>query len=715
MALVGNRPEPADCWKYLRLSYQPQRYARYHTDMAENEPDVPGYTHTFMSAARLILEEIGGPLEANEIWHQIQSRGLVQSRGRTPERTLAVEMMRATAGSTHSQTRSTPLFYKSEGRFGLLEWLSTDEQASMRITPDQVQGDPQATSDDRDQPTHTRPPRSRWHGRLWSRLEQNATESSIEPVFQLVWPRRPELSLDVVIIDGRPLVRITERLRSLLQQIDADALLARLANDHQRQTWRTHSARLRDPRQKTISMNQAVRTLLMPIAAPERTTLNANVFQVMHVPRHSIEPLLDTQDRQLLASANLGDYFSLNQLGEALALREPAARNRRSPASTELSASPIARDSDTAPSANASLSDATGASSGSEIPDETAVSYPDETAEEEELEAESLWERHHNVIFFGPPGTGKSFMVKKIVKEFLDAQVFRVTFHPEYSYYDFVGTYRPVVGWLQVAAMFHDANGQEQSREPRVYYRFEPGPFNQALRAAAANPEQNIALVIEEINRGNCAAIFGDIFQLLDRVIDTPSHGTDGPKRVSGISEYAIIPTAEWASWLSQHLPATSEAWDGHALRLPSNLYIYATMNTSDQSLFPMDTAFRRRWAMSYRGVDAAEGPNTRVPLYDGDSQGVRWTDLIRTLNQAIVDHKGTDDKQMGPWFVRPHPGTPLVDPLEFASKVLFYLWNDVFRDSPNRVFVDGVSTYDQLLRRYESGRPVFRAEFLRF
>jgi hypothetical protein len=337
--------------------------------------------------------------------------------------------------------------------------------------------------------------------------------------------------------------------------------------------------------------------------------------------------------------------------------------------------------------------------------DDPADDEDDDSAEPAEADDEvSTWQLHHNVIFFGPPGTGKSYTVNQIVKETLEAEVHRVTFHPEYSYFDFVGMFRPCVGWLETASRFTGADGSADRREPRVYYGFEPGPFSRALASAARNPERNVVLIIEEINRGNCAAIFGDVFQLLDRA-------ADAGKRVHGVSEYPIRPSAEWAAWLSGELGDGSEVWKDGSLRLPANLYLYATMNTSDQSLFPMDTAFRRRWGMSYRGIEAPAGLKTRIPLHAGDTVGMPWVHFAGPINREIVAHKGTDDMQMGPYFVRPQPGTSLVTPLEFSSKVLFYLWADVFRDGPNRIFRDGIATYDELVARYENAHEVFRLE----
>ncbi len=260
------------------------------------------------------------------------------------------------------------------------------------------------------------------------------------------------------------------------------------------------------------------------------------------------------------------------------------------------------------------------------------------------------------------------------------------------------------MGWRTAARDgFTDADGRGRDQEPVTYYRFEPGPLSEALRLADADPDKIVVLAIEELNRGNVAAIFGDVFQLLDR--------KRGASNQAGFSEYPLRPATEWALWLQAHCPAGHVFRDGR-LRLPPNLYLYATMNTSDQSLFPMDTAFRRRWGLHYVGLDN-QGNRAQVPLHASDDVGVRWLDLMAALNERIVDHTRSDDKQMGPWFVRSRPSQRLVDGVEFRSKVLFYLWDEVFRDRPESAFHADIRTYDALVRAYRAGRHVFHDELL--
>ena len=275
-----------------------------------------------------------------------------------------------------------------------------------------------------------------------------------------------------------------------------------------------------------------------------------------------------------------------------------------------------------------------------------------------------------NIIFFGPPGTGKSTMVKRRVGA---GTVFRTQFHPEYSHSDFVGSYRPVVGSELLAddlVIGHD--GQKISR-PVNYFSFVPGPFTLALEAAYRS-EGHVYLVIEEINRGDCAAIFGDIFQLLDR-------------DDSGTSEFGINPKPEMLAYLKAMEAEYDVAGDGR-LHLPSNLSVFATMNTSDQSLYPMDAAFKRRWQWVACPIDLDDllkhtGGNR--PYVDDGRSRWDWIRLLELINRNIVRDR-SEDKQIGPWFIKPSKsGEILWD--DFLNKCLFYLWHDAFKDEQRSDF----------------------------
>ncbi len=316
-------------------------------------------------------------------------------------------------------------------------------------------------------------------------------------------------------------------------------------------------------------------------------------------------------------------------------------------------------------------------------------------------------------IFYGCPGTGKSFKVKKRT-EGLDgteaiyfdeegnrietpatederlktpSNIFRTTFHPDYDYATFVGTYKPIMKAKK------DSDGKPTG-EDELRYEFVPQVFTKAYVRAwkslreetLEGKDKNVYLIIEEINRGNCAQIFGDLFQLLDRK--------------DGKSEFPIIPSAEMSEYLSaQDVPS-------EMLRLPENLHIYATMNTSDQSLFPMDSAFKRRWAMEYVPIkyEGTEASDYKLNLYGTEYS---WTEFLRHVNSKIRTATNSEDKQMGEFFIK----KPVITEKEFINKVMFYIWNDVCKDLysatriSNKYFLcDSKDTYFTFAELY-SGR----------
>jgi hypothetical protein len=290
-----------------------------------------------------------------------------------------------------------------------------------------------------------------------------------------------------------------------------------------------------------------------------------------------------------------------------------------------------------------------------------------------------------NVIYFGPPGTGKSTEVQRRVGV---AEMFRVQFHPEYSHSDFIGSYRPVVGHesdLKNVIVGYD--GIEIVR-PVNYFEFVPGPFSLALQHAFKSPH-HVFLVIEEINRGDCASIFGDFFQLLDR-------------DDNGRSQFGITPKQEILRYFMLNGVRYDIAGDTK-LYLPPNLSLLATMNTSDQSLFPMDAAFKRRWQwvscpLEFDDLIGYTG-GIRPFLDDGKRQW-DWIDLLERINANIVRDR-MEDKQLGPWFIKPAVNGAV--PWDaFLNKCLFYLWHDVFKDeqlsdySPFRA--DGPAYFDEVL-----------------
>ncbi|MBR6068137.1 MAG: DUF4268 domain-containing protein [Bacteroidales bacterium] len=341
-------------------------------------------------------------------------------------------------------------------------------------------------------------------------------------------------------------------------------------------------------------------------------------------------------------------------------------------------------------------------------------------------------------IFYGAPGTGKSHTINEITELQAKENVFRTTFHPDSDYSTFVGCYKPTkeksgqnvkqpildydslvdkfkeylsvpnANITKVCTQFgfdyHDSivRIQEQGRKVMdlvndayksntsydsvvrggmacyeqvssrvsggsITYSFVPQSFTKAYLRAWQTTEP-VYLVIEEINRGNCAQIFGDLFQLLDRKCD-------------GFSEYPIKADNDLATYIAENLSASirtdipDSVRSGEELSLPSNLYIWATMNTSDQSLFPIDSAFKRRWDWKYVPIDTKKERWT----INADGASYDWSDFLEKINAKIESATSSEDKMLGFYFCKAENN--IVSAERFVNKVLFYLWNDVFRD----------------------------------
>lgn len=278
-------------------------------------------------------------------------------------------------------------------------------------------------------------------------------------------------------------------------------------------------------------------------------------------------------------------------------------------------------------------------------------------------------------IFYGAPGTGKSHKIKddEDVKAADEKNlVFRTTFHPDSDYSTFVGAYKPTISKKAVRNVAGDIvkdTNKKDVYEDCITYSFVPQAFQQAYVAAWNNPDDKVFLVIEEINRGNCAQIFGDLFQLLDRDDE-------------GASEYPIMADKDISKYLNGNdeegrpvLTNKDGIKDGK-LRLPKNLYIWATMNTSDQSLFPIDSAFKRRWDWVYMPI--ADAKKNYVIEIDNDQYD--WWSFLEAINAIIESTTHSEDKKLGYFFAKAKDGRITVE--TFVSKVIFYLWNDVFKDN---------------------------------
>ena len=293
-------------------------------------------------------------------------------------------------------------------------------------------------------------------------------------------------------------------------------------------------------------------------------------------------------------------------------------------------------------------------------------------------------------IYYGAPGTGKSKTIKDLT---FGEDVIRTTFHPDSDYASFVGTYKPITEEV----VLRDCNGKkvidEETgkvvKEDRIAYKFIPQAFLEAYVEAwkKLGSGKKQYLIIEEINRGNCAQIFGDLFQLLDR-------------NEYGFSDYPIVADKDMQKYLEKEFAGweitnkdeinqlygeanmVSLIMKGERLVLPSNLYIWATMNTSDQSLFPIDSAFKRRWDWKYVPIREGRDKETNAKLNwyinTGDRQ-YDWWSFVSQVNKLIGSLTNSEDKKLGYFFCKAKDGE--IDADLFVSKVIFYLWNDVFKD----------------------------------
>ena len=340
------------------------------------------------------------------------------------------------------------------------------------------------------------------------------------------------------------------------------------------------------------------------------------------------------------------------------------------------------------------------------------------------------------IIYFGAPGSGKSHKVAEDLAGISRENIFRTTFHPDYDYASFVGCYKPIVSspsrqdlsfeelkshiqeevdknpehtiskftikyyrsiqklretpqreelraeiqkclqrdndgkaqhtymnqaialgeYLEQEGLWHD--------DSTITYAFTPQVFTNAYVRAWEHPKESIYLIIEEINRGNCAQIFGDLFQLLDRKED-------------GTSCYPIHADKDLVDYLQRELSEGAKLGiEGGNLCLPSNLHIIATMNTSDQSLFPMDSAFKRRWDWEYIPIDYSDKIESwKFEITIGEKR-YRWVEFLRVINKHILKVTGSEDKQMGNFFIKSS-----IKEKEFKSKVMAYLWHEVCKD----------------------------------
>lgn len=308
-----------------------------------------------------------------------------------------------------------------------------------------------------------------------------------------------------------------------------------------------------------------------------------------------------------------------------------------------------------------------------------------------------------NRIVFGAPGTGKSHKLKEDCEEInkdFGGSFERVTFHPDYSYSQFVGAYKPVM----------DNDGS-------IRYDFVPGPFMRvyvdALKSGLTNNPQPHLLIIEEINRAKVAAVFGDVFQLLDRDDD-------------GVSEYEIQASEDIRRYLAKEFEASPESF--RKIRIPNNMFIWSTMNSADQGVFPMDTAFKRRWNFEYLGIDknAEKIAGIGKITLEGADETIEWNRLRKAINAKMSsgDFKINEDKLMGPFFlskkaIASDENGMIIDKKAFIdafkSKVIMYLYEDAVKQGKHRFF-DGcpdTGKYSAVCEAFDKiGTKIFGATF---
>ncbi|TQS70337.1 AAA family ATPase [Rhodobacteraceae bacterium] len=285
-----------------------------------------------------------------------------------------------------------------------------------------------------------------------------------------------------------------------------------------------------------------------------------------------------------------------------------------------------------------------------------------------------------NVIFYGAPGTGKSNRVEKKIKE-AGKRPFRTVFHPDLQNSDFFGCLKP------------------QMDGKKVRYAFSPGPFMKALAEAYRAPTEPVFLVIEELNRAAAAAVFGDLFLLLDRDED-------------GRGEYDVsFPSPESEQWFEKETGAAYKA-----LQLPSNLFIYATMNSADQGVYPIDTAFRRRWRQEYLPLDYKSGPDGDIAYVDATEKqhSLAWREFVKLLNDHLSNSQTMDiaeDRLLGQWFVKKKE----LDGKSIPEKVLLYLWDDLLRHEGRDLIFDtsSIKTYGTLTIEISRTGRIFSDRFL--
>lgn len=296
-------------------------------------------------------------------------------------------------------------------------------------------------------------------------------------------------------------------------------------------------------------------------------------------------------------------------------------------------------------------------------------------------------------IFFGAPGTGKSYKLNKEANEYFEDNYERVIFHPNYMYSNFIGVFKPFPIKIK------------DNENTIITYKYVPGILLKMILNSLKNPTQNYLLIIEEINRANISSVFGEFFQLLDRDKD-------------GNSQYHINVTEDIKLYIQEELEsfendikANTKAIIGKncdKLILPKNLYIWATMNSADQGVMPLDTAFKRRWEFEYIGIDEGEDEISNKYAFKISTDGTTtyWNNFRKEINSILSNCRVPEDKLMGPYFIPKHileGSTPNELTQIISNKVLMYLYEDVGRAHRNQIFnQDNSKTFSSLKKAFD-------------
>ncbi len=318
-------------------------------------------------------------------------------------------------------------------------------------------------------------------------------------------------------------------------------------------------------------------------------------------------------------------------------------------------------------------------------------------------EATKTAEPYEQIIYYGVPGSGKSYKIdNEKTKGAADCQKQKVVFHPDYTNSDFIGQIIPKMKEVE----------EEEKKKSIIEYSFKPGPFTTILRRALRDKDHQYYLLIEEINRGNAAAIFGDLFQLLDR-------GDDGwscsPVNNDDINYYVASEYEFWDEKYTDSHPydvlkvnhQAGKVFSRNAgLQLPPNLSIYATMNTNDQNVFTLDNAFNRRFKPEY--ISNKENPKEEAHRKQFNliikDTGIRWGAFRNEINKRIIESglANAEDKQLGLFFIKAEKGKTEITQKEFADKVLKYLWHDVFKRDKEIFNTKEITKFEDLIDKFK-------------